>query len=126
MEKFAGEYGRKVSAIDDQAIKLLRTYSWPGNIRELRNVVLRAIISAKGSIRPKDLPEAVRKNKVQGQAFSVQAGTSLPDVERVAIIKTLQLVRGNKLKTAELLGISRRSLYNKLEEYRIEEDEYIQ
>jgi len=124
IEKFAGEYGRKVSTIDDQATELLRTYNWPGNIRELRNVVLRAIISAKGSIHPKDLPEGVRKNQLQGQAFSVQAGTSLPDVERVAIIKTLQLARGNKLKAAELLGISRRSLYNKLEEYRIGEDEY--
>lgn len=124
MEKFAGEYSRKVISIDDQATELLRTYSWPGNIRELRNVILRAIISAKGSIHPKDLPESVRKNLLQGQAFRVQAGTSLPEVERVAIVKTLQLARGNKLKTAELLGISRRSLYNKLEEYRIGEDEY--
>ena len=68
------------------------------------------------------------KNIIQGGTFEdeirVFAGTSLPDIERISIIKTLKKVKGNKQKAAELLDISRRSLYNKLEDYNIEENEY--
>ncbi len=124
MEKYNSEFKRSVKGIDDEAAALIEAYGWPGNIRELRNIVLRAVISAKEMIRKKDLPESVRKNIRRNQAFSIQAGTPLPEVERVTIIKTLQLAKGNKLKAAELLSISRRSLYNKLEEYQIKDEEF--
>jgi len=124
IEKFCAEYNRNINGIDQDAAELIRLYNWPGNVRELRNIILRAVISAKGAIRKKDLPESIRKNLQRGQEFSIQAGTPLPEVERVTIIKTLQLARGNKLKAAELLNISRRSLYNKLEEYQIQDEEY--
>ena len=124
VEKFGEDYSRNISGIEEEAGALLKAYNWPGNVRELRNIVLRSVISAKGTVRKKDIPESVRKNIQRGQEFSIQAGTPLPDVERVMIIKTLQMAKGNKLKAAELLSISRRSLYNKIEEYNIEDEEY--
>ena len=124
VEKFGEDYSRNISGIEEEAGALLKAYNWPGNVRELRNIVLRSVISAKGTVRKKDIPESIRKNIQRGQEFSIQAGTPLPDVERVMIIKTLQMAKGNKLKAAELLSISRRSLYNKIEEYNIEDEEY--
>lgn len=124
MDQYCTRYQRQVTGFDEAAIKILENYSWPGNVRELRNVVLQAVISARGTVRKKDLPETVRKNVQRGQQVQILAGTPLPDVERTMIIKTLQMARGNKLKAAELLSISRRSLYNKIEEYQIRDEEY--
>jgi len=124
VDRFSEEYNKQVNGIEEDAAELLRIYAWPGNVRELRNMILRSVISAKGSIHKRDLPEIIRKKQQRGREFSIKAGTPLPEVERVTIVKTLQLARGNKLKAAEMLGISRRSLYNKLEEYQIEDEEF--
>lgn len=124
LEKFNREYKKNVYEIDADAIEVLRRYSWPGNIRELRNILLRSMIGAKNSIKKKDLPESIQKGSLPGQEIRFPAGTKLPDIERKSIIKTLQMAKGNKLKAAEILGISRRSLYNKLEDYRIDDDEF--
>ena len=82
------------------------------------------MISAKDSIRKKDLPDLLVKGIPKGEEIRIQAGTPLPDIERVSIIKTLRMAKGNKLKAAEMLGISRRSLYNKLEDYEIKDEEF--
>ncbi len=124
IDRFNQQYGKRIQGVDDKAMQYLSEYAWPGNIRELRNLVLRSMISAREVIQKKDLPEAVSKGIKPGQEIRIQAGTPLPDIERMSIIKTLQMARGNKLKAAEMLGISRRSLYNKLEEYSIDEEEY--
>ncbi len=124
LERFSKEFDKPLSGIEEDALELLRSYAWPGNVRELRNMILRSVISAKTKIRKKDLPEIIRDRNQRGQEFSIKAGTPLPEVERVTIIKTLQMARGNKLKAAGLLGISRRSLYNKIEEYQIKDEEF--
>ena len=124
IDRFNRQYGKRIAGVDEEAMRCLSEYTWPGNIRELRNLVLRSMISAREVIKKKDLPEAVAKGTKPGQEIRIQAGTPLPDIERMSIIKTLQMARGNKLKAAEMLGISRRSLYNKLEEYNIDEEEY--
>jgi len=124
IDHFNKQYGKIIQGVDEKAMQYLSEYTWPGNIRELRNLVLRSMISAREVIGKKDLPEVVSKGIKPGQEIRIQAGTPLPDIERLSIIKTLQMARGNKLKAAEMLGISRRSLYNKLEEYNINEEEY--
>lgn len=124
LEKFNHEYKKNVAEFDDEAIEILKQFSWPGNIRELRNIVLRSMIGAKNVIKKKDLPEAILRGRMPGQEIRFPAGTTLPDIERESIIKTLQMARGNKLKAAEILGISRRSLYNKLEDYNINDEEF--
>jgi DNA-binding NtrC family response regulator len=124
LEKFNNEYNKKIVAVDDEASAILQKYSWPGNIRELRNILLRSMISAKEIIHKKDLPEMIRKGMLPGQEIRFPAGTPLPEIERKSIVKTLSLAKGNKLRAAEMLGISRRSLYNKLEDYDIKDEEF--
>ena len=124
IEKFNREYKKNITSIDEESMEILTSYSWPGNIRELRNIVLRSMISAKDKIQKKDLPDAVRRGVLPGHEIRFPAGTPLPEIERESIIKTLKMAKGNKLKAAEMLGISRRSLYNKLEDYDIRDEEF--
>jgi transcriptional regulator with PAS, ATPase and Fis domain len=120
---FNHEYGRNIEGIDNDALSILKEYSWRGNVRELRNVILRAMISAKTEIKKNDLPANVVQGSIPGDEIRFKAGTSLPEIERESIIQTLKKVQGNKAKASDLLGISRRSLYNKLAEYGIEDAE---
>jgi DNA-binding NtrC family response regulator len=124
IDRFNTEFGKNVKSIDDEAAAILEKYLWLGNVRELRNIILRAMVSAKDSIKKKDLSDTLIKGIGKGEEIRFQAGTSLPDIERVSIIKTLRMAKGNKLKAAEMLGISRRSLYNKLEDYDIKDEEF--
>ena len=120
---FNEEYNRKITGIDKEALICLNAYGWRGNIRELRNVIIRAMISAKQTIKLTDLPENVVKSAAPEEEIRFQTGTSLPQIERESIIKTLRRVKGNKAKAAEILGISRRSLYNKIADYSIQDSE---
>lgn len=120
---FNHEYSRQIRGISPEAMAILKDYGWRGNIRELRNVILRAMISAKDEIKKTDLPNNTIKGTTPDEEIRFQAGMSLPEIERESIIKTMKKVKGNKAKAAELLGISRRSLYNKIAEYGIEEIE---
>ncbi len=122
LQEFNKQYPTHVQAIDPKAMEILQRYAWPGNIRELRNVIVHAVIQAKDKITPKDLPALVLHPT--GQEIRLKAGTPLPEIERVSIVQTLRMVGGNKMKAAALLGISRKSLYNKLDEYQIKDDEY--
>jgi transcriptional regulator with PAS, ATPase and Fis domain len=121
IQNFNQEYGRQIKSIAPEAMVLLKNYGWRGNVRELRNVILRAMISAKNEIKKSDLPLNTIKGTMPGEEIRFHAGTSLPEIEKESIIKTMQKVNGNKAKAAELLGISRRSLYNKIAEYGIED-----
>jgi two-component system response regulator HydG len=123
IRRFNREYQLNIQGIGQDALSLLQSYFWPGNVRELRNLILRAMIASKGIINKKHLPLNIFEGTAYNEEIRFQAGTPLPEIERESIIKTIKKVRGNKLKAAELLGISRRSLYNKLEEYNIKDEE---
>ncbi len=123
IQHFNQEYGRNISGIDPEALSMLKEYGWRGNVRELRNVIIRAMISGKDIIKKSDLPANVIQGSLPGEEIRFKAGTSLPEIERESIIKTLKKVQGNKAKASDMLGISRRSLYNKLAEYGIEDSE---
>jgi two-component system response regulator HydG len=126
INKFNREYKLHIQGIEPPAMELVTAYPWPGNIRELRNIILRAMISAKGIITKKSLPQNIIQGNVETDKIMISAGTPLPAIERESIIQTLKKVKGNKQKAAELLEISRRSLYNKLSEYKINDDEFKQ
>ena len=112
--------------ITTEAVEALSRYSWPGNARDLRNVVQSAYILADEIIDVDALPEAVtqtratpqRVDEPAGSVLRIDLGASLADIERRAILATLRYCAGNKNRAAEVLGISLKTLYNRLSEYR--------
>ncbi|MCB0291959.1 MAG: sigma-54-dependent Fis family transcriptional regulator [Calditrichaeota bacterium] len=122
-ESFNLELGKKVEGITDRAMEALNAYHWPGNVRELRNIILRGVLTATNQIDLKHLPKNILKPGLAQVNITFKPGIPLSEVEKTMIMETLKAVRGNKLKAANILGISRRSLYNKLEEYDIEDSE---
>jgi len=119
VQLFAAKTNRKFSDISSEVLKRLETYHWPGNIRELKNVIERAVILNNGSeletgSLPFEIQEAQQVQKVnQLSAFSMQS------VEKLHIQKVLNYTKGNKAETARLLEIGIATLYRKIEEYRI-------
>jgi len=113
---------KKIHEIDDIAMKMLINYSWKGNIRELENTMERAVlISEGGIILPEHLLLDIAENEPESEAsFSVNAGYTVREMEKELIFRTLEDVNDNRTHAAELLGISIRTLRNKLREYREE------
>jgi DNA-binding NtrC family response regulator len=111
--------GKEIAGIDDACLESLKRYRWPGNVRELRNVIERALVLAKGPlISAADLPPQLVGPAGQLRAITVEGGLSLDEMERRVILQTIELVGGNKSRAAEMLGISLKTLYNKLDRYR--------
>ena len=110
---------KTVRGIDNRCMEILKAYHWPGNVRQLRNVVERALILTAGPlVTAEDLPlEITRPSRSVGARFEVSLGSSLDDVERDLIERTLEFVKGNKARAAEILGVSLKTLYNRLERY---------
>lgn len=115
---------KSIRAISKDAYRVLSSYAWPGNIRELENVIERAVIFATSDeIRPEDLPSHLSElaGKDLGllsplSTIPIPIGTPLKDVEEILIRKTLELTQGDKNITAKLLGINSRTIYRKLKE----------
>jgi two-component system response regulator HydG len=124
IKEFDERHGRHVAGVSDEAMKTLEQYNWPGNVRELRNVIERATIVSKGPlISPGDVPAlaAVTAPPRMGPADAALApGTTVDQAEQRLIEITLQHTNGNKTRAAELLGISLKTLHNKLN--RMKED----
>ena len=109
-----------IRGFSPQAMDLLVRNRWKGNVRELENVVERAVIMARGDlIQPGDLPGHIMEEG-EGQTTGVIPGRPLSDLEREAILSTLEMTGGNRTETARLLGISRRTLQYKLKEFKIQ------
>ena len=120
VEEFDAKYERKVRGVDEAALRLLVAHDWPGNVRQLRNTVERAVISCAGElITAADLPsEPGPSGPEESRAGApVPMGVKLKDVERDVILKTLASVGNNKTRAAEVLGISLKTLHNKLNRY---------
>ena len=101
-----------------EAMEQLRRYQWPGNVRELKNLVYRAYIIAEDTLMLEIPPVAGEKTAVVVNGMlNFTIGTALADAQRDTILATLHLHRGNKRMTAETLGISLKTLYNRLREY---------
>ena len=119
-EVYRDKNQKGVKDISNKTMDLLNRYDWPGNIRELENCLERAVIMARGEvIAPADLPPHIQilSRKEEGQAIDFPSGISLNEVERALILKTLEETGGNRSRAAEILGINRRTLLNKLKEY---------
>jgi len=110
LDKYQRDYGKTGLKLSDKTIEILNRYNWPGNIRELENVIQRAIIMSETEILPKDLPASV---KYQIPAAD-QELMALKEVEKKHILKVLAAVDQNKSKAAEILQIDRKTLREKI------------
>lgn len=115
LERFSKQAGRPVPRLTDRAIESLRAYSWPGNVRELQNLIQRLIVMTDGdTIDATALPLAMRFTVPRERGLQ----RSLDDVEREHINAVLATVGGNKTRAAEILGIDRKTLREKLKNYK--------
>lgn len=118
------ELNKKILGFDDSVLDVFNYYSWPGNIRELRNVIRRAVLVEQGkTITIKSLPPEIitSKNHVSSKPLSPEKPENLRDLKEKAeqelILATLEKVRYNKSKAAKILNIDRKTLYNKMRQY---------
>ena len=123
LTEMSSRHGRNVSLVSDAVMTIFQNYSWPGNVRELRNTLERAVIVCEGAtIEPRHLPPGfgqVSQRMPVSEANTVRlgVGTTVEEAERLLILKTLEATNNNKTRAAEVLGISLKTLHNKLKEY---------
>jgi two-component system response regulator HydG len=114
------ERGTKRKRMSPKAMRVMMNYDWPGNVRELENAIHRAVVLSRGeTVFPEQLPaklQAVVDSDINGE----KTGLTIREMEREIIIKTLAQTEGNRTHAAKILGISRRTLQNKIKEYEIE------
>ncbi len=120
LQEFGAKYGKAVRGVDAETLNLFAEHDWPGNIREVRNVLERATLTARGElISPADLPPDFRSQQ-RGPApeLALHVGMTIDAAERALITRTLEKTKQNKTRAAVMLGISLKTLHNKLARYR--------
>ena len=123
LERYNEENGKKITGFDNQARNALYKYEWPGNIRELQHCVESSVVMAStNEITLEDLPPSVSKAS-SVESISVPVGIPLDEAEKIIIQGNLAFNKGNKSKTAEVLGIGRKTLHRKLAEYGLEDED---
>jgi len=124
LEECAKQAGREIESISPEAEACLVGYSWPGNVRELRNCIQRAVVATDGNlILRRDLPKRLQKVSHVTREVTFKLQRRLGDVEKAYVLHTLKECSGNKMETSRLLGISRKSLYEKLARWKRDEEE---
>jgi DNA-binding NtrC family response regulator len=123
LSEMSAKHSRKVVAVSEAVMNVFSSFSWPGNVRELRNTLERAVIVCDGSVvETRHLPPGFGQTTVRTAASDPDAvrlgvGTTVGEAEKLLILKTLEATSNNKTKAAEILGISLKTLHNKLKEY---------
>ena len=118
IDRFSRDAGKKLQGVSQQGMKLLTDYAWPGNIRELRNTLERAVIlCGTGAIDPEHLPSELAAGGGESAYLKLPYGLPLREIEKEYILATLSRLQNNKARTAQALGISEKTLYNKLYRY---------
>ena len=118
LHELARPEGKTVTGVDAECLEALKSYRWPGNVRQLRNVIERALIVTRGPLLTvADLPADMKRTTGSSSTFELRLGMSLDDVERELIMRTIEYTGGNKSRAAEVLGVSLKTLYNRLERY---------
>lgn len=121
LQEFAKENGKNIEGIDARARAALYKFDWPGNIRQLRNCLESAVVMCSGSIiKLEDLPPTIAGSG-EADSIAVPAGITMAEAEKIIILQNLAINKGNKSKTADILGIGRKTLHRKLDEYAAED-----
>jgi DNA-binding NtrC family response regulator len=118
LARYAAENGKQITGLSDVAAKRLEDHAWPGNVRELENVIERAVVLCDaGRIEARHFPSSVVPQEDPGGGPPPVPGSTIADLERYAILKTLEACRGSTSKAALILGVSTRKIQYKLHEY---------
>jgi len=118
LEDLNRKHNRAIKGLDNEVLDAFREYSWPGNVRELRNTLERALIISSGEVLGlKDLPPGLGCQGETTESPRLHPGMTVEQAERRLIFETLSFTDNNKTRAAELLGISLKTLHNKLKEY---------
>jgi DNA-binding NtrC family response regulator len=123
LAEMSSKHGREVSTVHESVMQMFHNYNWPGNVRELRNTLERAVIVCEGSlIEARHLPPnfgsaGLRVASSDSDGIRLDVGTTVEEAEKMLILKTLTATNNNKTRAAEILGISLKTLHNKLKEY---------
>jgi transcriptional regulator with PAS, ATPase and Fis domain len=122
LSKFNQRYQKSVRSVSPSAYHLLIRNRWPGNVRELENAIERAVLVRKvGEIQPGDLPESIREEAPPTQDFTIPPHRTLAEIEKMAIVQTLQRTNWNKQEAAQILGLYRPTLYSKMKKHDIKD-----
>jgi DNA-binding NtrC family response regulator len=120
LEKFRQRYQKNVKSMAPSAYHLLIRNHWPGNVRELENAIERAVLVSKGGeIAAGDLPESIRQEGSTSAEFVIPPHRTLAEIEKMAILQTLQRTNWNKQEAAQILGLYRPTLYSKMKKHEI-------
>ena len=118
VESLAAENSKELDGITTEAIEALSAHDWPGNVRELRNVIERMVVLCRGTrLTLRDVPAELKAGTGRGLANPLVSGVSLEEAEKQMILAALKSNKNNRTRAAEQLGISRRTLHRKLNEY---------
>jgi len=125
LKKYASKFKRAAESIDNDAMEMLKNYSWPGNVRELENVIERAVALSDDKLLTKSdiFLHGTYSADIKEEKFSV---IPLADMEKKLIYKALEKCNGNKTKAAEMIGVTSRTLRNKLKEYETKDKRFKQ
>ncbi len=124
VDRFNGEFGKRVEGFGPETLAVLERYEWPGNVRELCNVVERAVLLTEGErIGVESLPREVRGEEVQEQTGAVSLGpegVDLEELEQDLLMEALRRTEGNRTEAGRLLGLSRHQIRNRLKKYGVD------
>ena len=123
IKQFSGQHGKQIRGMSPAARRKLLGFDWPGNVRQLRNVVeSMVVVDYDGLLDLDDLPEELAgppetHGEPSGASLAALVGKPLAEVERLFVTETLRLAAGNREEAAKMLGIGERTLYRKIREY---------
>lgn len=120
MDEFSRYYEKARPRISNRVMSQLQNYSWPGNVRQLKNVLEGAVVMTRGEVTAEDLPEEIRAEGQNVNEVTISAESSLRDAERQLIQAALIHYGGNRAQTARSLGLGRKTLYRKMEEFELD------
>jgi len=122
LKDMSAKHGRNVKVVSEAVLTIFRNHAWRGNVRELRNTLERGVIVCEGAVietrhLPPDFGHTAVRTSEDSDAVHLGVGTTVEEAERMLILKTIESTSNNKTRAAEILGISLKTLHNKLKEY---------
>ena len=119
IERLSHELGKEVTEITESALKILLDYEWPGNVRELENSIERGIVTCRGRTLTEEDVQFLKHNGEKKNGWMVPCNMSLDEIDKEAIVATIQRTHGNIKEAATILGIDRSTLYDRIRKYDI-------